>query len=1130
MVTDGCATGISGVVSQGSDWKTAKIAAFYSAKLNPAQQNYPVHEIEMLAGVETMLRRADILQGTQFKWLTDHKGLTYLLNQKNLSGRQARWLEKISSFTFEVVYIAGCENILADALSRMYSNDSVGTERARSEFTFHDVVDEDVLFLGLLAEELPVLAGMEARMVTRRSSRARTPSRKAVLAEEAAASRMKDRFVLGRPRRPAERKEGGSTAGSSELTTDDSAQAAGTVAEAAADSGIEDMAEMPRHDGNNSLLNIVSQSLDGVDLVSELRGKYSRDPAFQPILDRPVDFRNFEVKEQLVYLIKGPGERVLCIPKILVQGRSARELVISEAHLMLAHLSAAKTLDYLRDHVWWKDMVSDVSAFCETCSTCKTSKPSNQKPYGFLNPLSIPSYPWESIGMDFVGPLPESGNRDGLFDSITVVICLLTSMVHLIPSRTNYNAPQLAELMFEHVYKLHGLPKNIISDRDVLFTSAFWGQLHRLIGTKLRLSSAYHPQSDGSTERANRTITQMLRQCVHPDQKDWVSKLPVIEFAINSARSESTGFAPFFLNSGRMPRSMIWTSPSSSEYPSVRTFALQKKLAIMAAHDSILSARVKQTRDANRKRRVSPFQKGDLVYLSTKNISFAKGLARKLLPKFIGPYKILQDFDNSSFRLDLPSHLKQRGVHDVFHSSLLREHVPNDDRLFPGRMDTQLGFASNTEGEWAVEKILSHVGAKTDATFEIKWKSGDITWLPHYQITHLQALTDYLDLLGCQQINTLPSGAGRAPQEDPQIHLGTISLSTTITTSAQLHTFKELPFHSFFDSLPSFCPAPSVPYLPFTGIDRLAPIMPANRRPADGLRGINHSCFTRTSPTTYIMDDPEYPSHVVLHTGQIAEYLRFNDQLKVQPRVTTTSIIPSGFLHFSAVWNERASIKDSRRVCSLFYDEGTQTYETIPTKSTLRLSDFFITPIQAGFLPDSHRNHPPTAYHEDLQREFTALMLEKQKKARLYHEQREARRLGRFNPDPEPPYHEESAFRPRQGPPGNRRNGSTARSKPFRRPKMTFKQRLQQRRQQQNDHRSPTPSRFVQPPSPSAALEQELPADPEDEDVADDEDQTYEEEYEQPEDLIQLDDPESTVPPGTTETIVPATGPMDTLN
>ncbi|KAF8800026.1 hypothetical protein BYT27DRAFT_6847908 [Phlegmacium glaucopus] len=188
----------------------------------------------------------------------------------------------------------------------------------------------------------------------------------------------------------------------------------------------------------------------------------------------------------------------------------------------------------------------------------------------------------------------------------------------------------------------------------------------------------------------------MLRQCIHPNQKDWVAKLPAIEFAINSARSESTGYAPFFLNFGRMPRSMIWNSPPSSEFPAIREFALQKKLALMSAHDSILAARVKQTRDANRKR-ISRFRKVS--------------------------------------HLDLPPHLKRRGVHDVFHSSLLCIHVPNDDRLFPGRMDTQISNSPETEEEWAVERILSHAGSKTNSVFEIKWKSGDTTWSTQYQFT-----------------------------------------------------------------------------------------------------------------------------------------------------------------------------------------------------------------------------------------------------------------------------------------------------------------------------------------------------------------------------------------------------------
>ena len=459
--------------------------------------------------------------------------------------------------------------MVADALSRLYSNDSSGTVHARSEFMYHDVVDDDTLpVLSTLPSDVPVLAGMEARVATRRGTRVRKLTEKAAqalsddLVESTGSgglSSLKDRRGPGDPqeggsREPEPSKPRGGT---------DRPKAAAGTAHKDTPNNRSAPNDTPVSSDTQDILNtsLLTQSSLGIDLLSEIRGNYNIDPFFRVILEQPKDFRNFEEKDQLLYL-KEHEKRVLCITKILIQGRNVREIVISEAHSMLAHLGASKTVDYLRDHVWWRDLVTDVKAFCETCSTCKMSKPSNQKPYGLLNPLSVPSYPWESVGIDFVGPLPESRNRDGQFDSITVVICLLTAMVHLIPSRTNYNATQLAELVFENIYKIHGLPQNIISDRDVLFTSTFWSRLHRLIGTKLRLSSAYHPQSDGSTERANRTITQMLRQCIMPDQRDWVSKLPAIEFAINSARSESTGYAPFFLNFGRMPRNMIFNNPS----------------------------------------------------------------------------------------------------------------------------------------------------------------------------------------------------------------------------------------------------------------------------------------------------------------------------------------------------------------------------------------------------------------------------------------------------------------------------------------------------------------------------------------------------------------------------------------
>ena len=1037
MITDGCATGISGLVSQGDDWKKSKIAAFYSAKLNPAQQNYPVHEIEMLAGVETMLRHADILQGAKFKWLTDHKGLIYLLNQRNLSGRQARWLEKMSTYDFEVVYIPGSENVVADALSRLYANDSPGTTRSKSEFTCHDVLDDDTSVVEDNVGDMPVLAGIEARLATRRGTRIRRPT------EKAAASQgdedLDDDFVV---RHPVQRKEGRTVP----TTTPEQGSPSNVDQEASSkvtEEVVIDDSSSSELDAEGSLL---AKGRMDIDMRSELQGRYREDPFFQKILDKPKEFRNFENKEQLTYL-KKDDKRVLCIPNVLINGRSAREIVISEAHSMLAHLGSNKTLDYLKDYVWWKDLASDVKAYCETCHTCKTSKPSNQKPYGLLNPLSVPTYPWESIGVDFVGPLPESGNRDGFFDSITVVICLLTSMVHLIPSRINYNASQIAELMFEHVYKAHGLPKNIISDRDVLFTSTFWSRLHKLIGTKLRMSSAYHPQSDGATERANRTVTQMLRQCIHSNQKDWVTKLPAIEFAINPARSASTGFAPFFLNFGRMPRTMIWDAPPSTEYPSVREFAMQKKTALISAHDSILAARVKQIRNANKRRQEVPFNEGDLVYVSSQNISFPKGLARKLLPKFVGPYRILKDFGNSSFQIELPFHLKKRGIHNVYHASLLRIHHPNDDRLFPGRLDTQISGEDATDDEWAVDHIKSHSGSKSEAIFEVLWKSGDTTWMPYYQITHLQALTDYLHLLGVKVISKLPKGLGQPPVDDPQVFLGLItpepsehSTSFCLPSLGIIATFKRL--YQLTKSI--LCPRSSTFSDLTTQVDNHTddPLnMPKNNC-------VDHPYFIRLSPTHYLIKDPKSDLESTIHVGQIADFIKFDELLRAEG-LNNLQSMPLGFDDFAYYWNVGAREQDHRRISRVYIPVDTSEYRVEEADNPVHIRDFFIAPEQVGLATATsisnnvdRADQPRDTLHDELARDYLMDSLQQRRANREAYIQRQGNRIR--------PYGGRQTNNQR---PTNESHNTGALSR------LRFKRKRQQR--------SPSPVRRAPTPSPS---------------------------------------------------------------
>ena len=438
------------------------------------------------------------------------------------------------------------------------------------------------------------------------------------------------------------------------------------------------------------------------------RERYVEDGFFSLILKNPESYSNFVIHDGLIFFCS-EGLECLAIPDVQLGDRRVREVIIKHAHSVLAHLGTAKTLSYLRDQVWWKTMVNDVSDFCKSCGFCATSKSATSKPKGLLKTLPVPSYPWQSIGVDFVGPLPESTNHNGSFDMICVIIDHLSAMVHLVPTRQTFTAVQMADVIFDGVYKLHGLPERIVSDRDSLFTSHFWRRLHDLLRVELRLSSAYHPETDGATERANRTMTQMLRQCVQPDQKDWAMKLPAIEFAMNSARSDSSGMTPFYLNYGRTPSPMIWNT--QSEYPGVRKFAQDMKLAVMMAHDSVIEARVKQTVQANRKRAVASHVDGDLVYLSTKNIKPPKGRARKLMPKYLGPFKILRTVKpGAAYQLELSKELKTRGIHDVFHASLLRPHVPSDDRRFPGRMPCQMPGFGEQPSEWAVERIRSHRG------------------------------------------------------------------------------------------------------------------------------------------------------------------------------------------------------------------------------------------------------------------------------------------------------------------------------------------------------------------------------------------------------------------------------------
>ena len=729
VTTDGCLTGGGGYVSQGKDPKTANVVAFWSGKWNSAQQNYPVHELELLALVETLKRFRGVLHGTKFTVRTDHRALVHFLNQKTLSARQHRWLDVLNEFEFEIQYIPGETNGFADALSRIYSNEAPGVVRAQSEYV--DDVDELKNYQSIRVQPVYVETYLLSLMnaITRRSTRL--------------ASKPTPQYKETKARKPKPDSVGVDKGGvkTSEMERTESNEPKVT-----------NKRVVPCEAGNP--LFKVSSDL-GISFPECIRGRYEEDLFFKPILDNPGEFTNFVVKERLVHFIS-EGVEVLAVPDVKEKGQGIRELLIRQGHSVLAHLGAEKTTTYLREQVWWKSMVSDVEKYCRSCHTCAVSKPVSGRPQGKLKTMPVPTRPWQYIGIDFVGPLPESSNRAGSYDMICVVIDLLTSMVHVIPSKQTYRASDIAELLFDSIYKLHGLPERIISDRDSLFTSHFWRRLHRLLNTELRMSSAFHPQTDGATERANRTITQMIRQCVSPDQKDWVMKLPAVEFAINSARSSTTGFSPFQLNYGRNPSPMVWRG--EDEFPGVRLFADRMKMAIMSAHDAIIASRVGNTVQANKKRAVASYKEGDLVYLSTKNISLPKGMARKLAPKYLGPFAITKVLkEGATYQLGLSEELLKRGINPSFHASLLKPHVPNDDRRFPGRLPSQVPGFGKKPDEWVVDSIVDHQGRGVNGEFLIRWKAGDQTWAPYREVAHLMAMERYCELMGVEDPRDLPT-------------------------------------------------------------------------------------------------------------------------------------------------------------------------------------------------------------------------------------------------------------------------------------------------------------------------------------------------------------------------------------
>lgn len=394
-------------------------------------------------------------------------------------------------------------------------------------------------------------------------------------------------------------------------------------------------------------------------------------------------------------------------------------------HPTAGHQGFRKTYELVRREYYWSDLRKFVSDYCTSCDACPRAKPSRHKPYGLLKQLPIPERPWDSISLDFIVELPSAkSDLDGrTYDAILVIVDRLTKMGVFIPTSGKLDAKGLARLYLLHVFSKRGIPSDIVSDRGTLFTSNFSTSLAQLLDMKLNFSTAYHPESDGQTERMNQSLESYLRLYSNYQQDNWPDLLPIAEFAYNNAPHSATQVSPFFANYGYNPKATLSLDVSVRD-SQAHDFSRQLSELHEYCREQIAIAQSQYQGPADRLRSPIPeaFVPGAQVWLNAKNIKTSRP-SKKLDHKRLGPFKIIERISSSAFRLDLPHSM--RFIHPVFHASLLTPHIPNRIRNRIQPPPPPIEIDGNTEYE--VVSILDSRRIRGKLQYLVRWAGHETT-------------------------------------------------------------------------------------------------------------------------------------------------------------------------------------------------------------------------------------------------------------------------------------------------------------------------------------------------------------------------------------------------------------------
>ncbi|KAJ0911154.1 putative nucleotidyltransferase, Ribonuclease H [Helianthus annuus] len=359
-----------------------------------------------------------------------------------------------------------------------------------------------------------------------------------------------------------------------------------------------------------------------------------------------------------------------------------RDVILQEAHSSKysVHPGADKMYQDLKANYWWIGLKKSVAEHVAKCLTCAQVKAEHQKPSGLLQQPEIPKWKWEMVTMDFITKLPKTRKGN---DTIWVIVDRLTKSAHFLPIKETYSSDMLAQFYVDKIVALHGIPVSIISDRDTRYTSHFWKSFQQSLGTRLNFSTAYHPQTDGQSERTIQTLEDMLRACAIDLGGSWDKNLPLIEFSYNNSYHTSIKAAPFEALYGRKCRSPICWAEVGDVQLSGPEIVFETTDKIVQIRDRLKAARDRQKSYADPKRKDFHFDVGDKVLLK---VSPWKGVMRfgkkgKLSPRYIGPFEIVERVGSVAYKLNLPEELS--AIHNVFHICNLKKCFADETLVIP---------------------------------------------------------------------------------------------------------------------------------------------------------------------------------------------------------------------------------------------------------------------------------------------------------------------------------------------------------------------------------------------------------------------------------------------------------------